>query len=199
MHFYFFIMMYQVSSLSNAFIFADPPFEQESKLTDKCETQLKVIFQKNVIDEEGMDFNKFTTLLNIFVKLHDYNENEIEYLFIELVGDIDGLMNEEQFVLQTTCVVQKIETQINEYYNRYTHQHKMTIEVLKEALSAFKLDISDERAIELINVERTDAQNISAQAFRNILAKLYIEYTWTREDEQLLMKTFALYESLDPR
>ncbi|XP_050521632.1 uncharacterized protein LOC126894563 isoform X3 [Daktulosphaira vitifoliae] len=198
MYIFFFIMMYLASSLSNAFLFTVPPFDENSKLNDTCETELKHIFQTNKHNNEGIDFSSFKYLLLNFKHLHKYNDNEIERLFTNEV-EINGLMDEKQFLKQVINVVKRIETTIENFYKAFLIHNKMTITELISALMFVDCQITNERAIQLINIEKTDPQNISREAFRNIYAKLYNEYLHERQDTETLMKSFPLYESLDPR
>ncbi|XP_050521630.1 uncharacterized protein LOC126894563 isoform X1 [Daktulosphaira vitifoliae] len=199
MYIFFFIMMYLASSLSNAFLFTVPPFDENSKLTDTSETELKHIFQKSKCHDEGIDFVRFKNLLLNFNFLHKYDEHEIEYLFIEVVGEIYGLMDEKQFLKQAIKVIERIEKLIENLYKISLINDKMTITELKSALLKAKYTIKDERATELINIEKTDPQNISRKAFRNIFAKLYVPCIQNQQEVTTLKKIFSSYETLDPR
>ncbi|XP_050521629.1 uncharacterized protein LOC126894561 isoform X2 [Daktulosphaira vitifoliae] len=200
MYFFFFTMMYLASSLLNAFLFPVPPFKENSKLNDIFENQLKRIFQNNKRHDEGIDFVRFKNLLLNYKLLHVYNDNEIERLFTNEVEN--KLMNEQQFLNQAINVVKRIETLIENLYNTSLIHDKMTITELKIALFRANYSISDARAIQLINIERANAQDISAIAFRNIFAKLYVHSIHSiRENQEItsLKESFPLYRSLDPR
>ncbi|XP_050521641.1 uncharacterized protein LOC126894566 isoform X5 [Daktulosphaira vitifoliae] len=160
MCFYYFIMIYLASNLSNAILFNGPPLDKNSNLIDICKTKLKNMFQNSKNFDKGMDFTAFKGILDIFCHLHQFDENQIKSLFTQVVGE-NKLMNEKQFVQQVARVVRQIEYNIQLYYSKYLHRTKMTKNQLMKAIQDANLIITDERATELINIEKTDAQNIS--------------------------------------
>ncbi|XP_050548505.1 uncharacterized protein LOC126910170 [Daktulosphaira vitifoliae] len=107
-------------------------------------------------------------------------------------------MDENQFLKQATRVVKRIESRIVQFYEKFLYNNKMTIAALKRALYEARFtDITDQRVIELINIQRTDVQDISVLAFRNIFTMLYTEYLWDICDNDKTLE--AIFGSLDPR
>ncbi|XP_050521637.1 uncharacterized protein LOC126894566 isoform X2 [Daktulosphaira vitifoliae] len=176
MCFYYFIMIYLASNLSNAILFNGPPLDKNSNLIDICKTKLKNMFQNSKNFDKGMDFTAFKGILDIFCHLHQFDENQIKSLFTQVVGEIDKLMDKDQFLIQVARVVRRIELRIQQYYTQYLHLTKMTKNQLINAITDADLNITDERATELIKIEMANAEDISCKEFRNIYAKIYLEY-----------------------
>ncbi|XP_050521639.1 uncharacterized protein LOC126894566 isoform X3 [Daktulosphaira vitifoliae] len=175
MFFYFFIMMFLASNLSNALLFESPPLDENYNLIGSYKTKLENMFQISKNFDEGMNFTAFKDILDFFYRLHLLDENQIKSLFTQVVGE-NKLMDKDQFLIQVARVVRRIELRIQQYYTQYLHLTKMTKNQLINAITDADLNITDERATELIKIEMANAEDISCKEFRNIYAKIYLEY-----------------------
>ncbi|XP_050531849.1 uncharacterized protein LOC126900283 isoform X1 [Daktulosphaira vitifoliae] len=180
MYFYNFIIIYLAISISNGFLFKDPPLNKSGELNAESKDSLIKYFNTNKTNRR-LTYKSFTRLFNSFKWLHGMEDSDIDKLFTDEVKNKKGLMNLNKFLKQSTKCIKITESLYKlRYNNSLNEEKKMTLNELKKVLVVKELDITEELVTTLItDYKFTNEQDISMEEFRKTFVSIMYNQIYT--------------------